>query len=267
MARHTILDDFHPLVREWFLLQYAAPTPPQELGWPHIAAGHNTLILAPTGSGKTLASFLWTINHLVDQYSRESVEPGIRVLYVSPLKALNNDIERNLRSPLAGIHALAQQRGVIIPEIRAAVRTGDTPTSERQAMIRRPPDILITTPESLYLMLTSSKQRGLFRHVQYVIIDEIHSICGNKRGVHLSLSLERLQEIAEQEFVRIGLSATQRPLETVAAYLGGLTREHDGEFSPRPVDIVDAGQKKSMDIRVVCPVPDFSLLPRRAPGR
>ncbi len=261
MIRQTILDEFHPLVREWFLLKYAAPTPPQELGWPHIAAGHNTLILAPTGSGKTLASFLWTINHLVDQYSRDTLEPGIRVVYVSPLKALNNDIERNLRSPLAGIHALARQRGVSIPEIRAAVRTGDTPTSERQAMLRRPPDILITTPESLYLMLTSSKQRELFRHVQYVIIDEIHSLCGNKRGVHLSLSLERMQAVAEQEFVRIGLSATQRPLETVAAYLGGFAREQDGRFVPRPVDIVDAGQKKSMDVRVVCPVPDFSLLP------
>ena len=261
MAQHSILDDFHPVVREWFLRAYGAPTPPQELGWPHIAAGHNTLILAPTGSGKTLASFLWAINHLVDQSSREPLDPGIRVLYISPLKALNNDIERNLRLPLAGIHEVARHRGVAIPELRAAVRTGDTPTSERAAMLRKPPDILITTPESLYLMLTSARQRGLFTSVQYVIVDEIHSICGNKRGVHLSLSLERLQAIADQEFVRIGLSATQRPLETVAAFLGGLTRSDNGEFFPRPVDIVDAGRRKSMDVRVVCPVPDFSMLP------
>lgn len=260
MAQGTILNDFHPVVREWFLQTFPAPTPPQVLGWPHIASGHNTLILAPTGSGKTLAAFLWAINHLVDQYAHEELEPGVRVVYVSPLKALNNDIGRNLKAPLAGIHEVAKRREVRIPEIRAAVRTGDTPNADRQAMLRRPPDILITTPESLYLMLTSTKQRTLFRAVQYVIVDEIHALCNNKRGVHLSLSLERLQAVADQEFVRIGLSATQRPLETVAAFLGGYTRDGSGNFAPRPVEIVDAGRKKSMDVRVVCPVPDFSLM-------
>ncbi len=191
------------------------------LGWPSIAAGQNTLILAPTGSGKTLAAFLWAINHLVDQKVREQLAPGVRILYVSPLKALNNDIERNLREPLQGIREEAERLGIALPPVRAAVRTGDTPQSERARMTAHPPDILITTPESLYLMLTSGRTRAILRSVQYVIVDEIHALCGNKRGVHLSLSLERLQDLAEQEFVRIGLSATQSPLETIAAYLGG----------------------------------------------
>ncbi|MGA9119663.1 MAG: DEAD/DEAH box helicase [Bacteroidota bacterium] len=261
MASGDILNDFHPVVRAWFRRTYSGPTPPQELGWPPIGAGKNTLILAPTGSGKTLAAFLWAINHLVDQHAREQLSQGVRILYVSPLKALNNDIERNLRAPLTGIHEEAVRHNVAIPEIRAAVRTGDTPPSERQAMVRHPPDILITTPESLYLMLTSTKQRGIFRSVQYVIVDEIHSVCSNKRGVHLSLSLERLQALADQEFIRIGLSATQRPLDAIAAFLGGRSRNTDGSYTNRPVVIVDAGRKKSMDIRVSCPLPDFSLLP------
>jgi ATP-dependent Lhr-like helicase len=261
MTTGDVLHDFHPVVREWFRGTYAEATPPQELGWPFISAGMHTLILAPTGSGKTLAAFLWAINHLVDQLAREELDRGVRILYVSPLKALNNDIERNLQAPLAGIRAEAIRQAVSLPEIRSAVRTGDTPAADRQAMVRRPPHILITTPESLYLMLTSPKQRGMFASVQYVIVDEIHSLCSNKRGVHLSLSLERLQAVADQEFVRIGLSATQRPLETVAAYLGGRTRNADGSYSPRPVAIVDAGRRKAMDVRVSCPISDFSQLP------
>ena len=263
LTDHTILSDFHPAVREWFLRTYGEATPPQTLGWPSIASGRNTLILAPTGSGKTLAAFLWAINHLFDQSTNENVAPGVRILYVSPLKALNNDIERNLRAPLKGIRDEAGRLGIPCSPIRAAVRTGDTPQSQRAAMITHPPDILITTPESLYLMLTSSRPRGIFRTVQYVIVDEIHSVCGNKRGVHLSLSLERLQEIADQEFVRIGLSATQKPLETVAAFLGGQEWEGSGAqrtLRPRPVSIIDAGRRKEMDVRVSCPVADFSLL-------
>ena len=253
------LADFHPAVRSWFAKTYGTPTPPQVLGWPSISAGSNTLILAPTGSGKTLAAFLWAINHLVEQHLAETLPEGVRILYVSPLKALNNDIERNLEGPLEGIRRSAAESGLRLPQIRTAVRTGDTPQSRRNAMQKHPPDILITTPESLYLMLTSARSRPMFRTVQYVIVDEIHALCGNKRGVHLSLSLERLQEVAEQEFVRIGLSATQRPLERIASFLGGLRR--DGEmFIPRPVSIIDAGHKKSMDLRVECAAPDFSLL-------
>jgi ATP-dependent Lhr-like helicase len=253
------LNEFHPVVRDWFERTYGAPTPPQTLGWPSISAGKHTLILAPTGSGKTLAAFLWAINHLVEQHLRESLPNGVRILYVSPLKALNNDIERNLEGPLAGIRRTASEAGLNLPAIRAGVRTGDTPQSRRAAMQRNPPDILITTPESLYLMLTSARSRRMFRTVQYVIVDEIHAVCGNKRGVHLSLSLERLQEVAEQEFVRIGLSATQRPLDRIAAFLGGLRRE-GSTFVPRQVSIIDAGHRKTMDVQVECAPPDFSLL-------
>ncbi len=253
------LREFHPVVRAWFRNTFAEPTPPQVLGWPSIAAGRNTLILAPTGSGKTLAAFLWAINHLFEQHLSESLPSGTRILYVSPLKALNNDIQRNLQAPLEGIEEESRHRGLQVPLIRTAVRTGDTPQSERAAMVRRPPDILITTPESLYLMLTSRRTRSIFSTVQYVIIDEIHSVCGNKRGVHLSLSLERLARLADQEAVRIGLSATQKPLERIAAFLGG--GEWKGKrISPRPVTIVDAGRKKKMDLRVGSPVADFSLV-------
>jgi ATP-dependent Lhr-like helicase len=253
------LNDFHPVVRDWFERTYGTPTPPQTLGWPSISSGKHTLILAPTGSGKTLAAFLWAINHLVEQHLEGTLPPGVRILYVSPLKALNNDIERNLEGPLSGIRHAASEAGLNLPSIRTGVRTGDTTQSRRAAMQRNPPDILITTPESLYLMLTSGRSRGMFRTVQYVIVDEIHAVCGNKRGVHLSLSLERLQEVAEQEFVRIGLSATQRPLDRIAAFLGGVGREGSA-FVPRAVAIIDAGHRKTMDVQVECAPPDFSLL-------
>jgi ATP-dependent helicase Lhr and Lhr-like helicase len=260
------LQDFHPIVRDWFVRTYGNPTPPQTLGWPSIAEGNNTLILAPTGSGKTLAAFLWAINHLIEQHLREELPPGVRILYVSPLKALNNDIERNLEAPLQALREEAKRAGLRLPAIRAAVRTGDTPQSKRTAMLKHPPDILITTPESLYLMLTSKQARKMFRTVQYLIVDEIHSLCGNKRGVHLSLTLERLQEVAEQEIVRIGLSATQRPLDTIAAFLGGqeASSVSPPALRPRSVTIVDAGRKKEMDLRVDCPVADFSLLPQES---
>ena len=264
------LADFHPVVRRWFEQTYGEPSPPQVLGWPSISSGKNTLILAPTGSGKTLAAFLWAINHLVEQHLRERLDPGVRILYVSPLKALNNDIERNLAVPLQGIKAGAATAGLKLPLIRTAVRTGDTPQHRRASMVKHPPDILITTPESLYLMLTSRQARKIFTTVQYVIIDEIHSICGNKRGVHLSLTLERLQALAHQDFIRIGLSATQRPLEEIAAFLGGCewTVPAGSSEAPRPeprsVAIIDAGRKKDMDLRVECPIADFSLLPQQS---
>jgi ATP-dependent helicase Lhr and Lhr-like helicase len=257
MATQLPLSDFHPVVRGWFERVYGRPTPPQTLGWEAISAGRHTLICAPTGSGKTLAAFLWAINHLVEQHLREPLPPGVRILYISPLKALNNDIARNLEMPLAGIAQEARVSGVGELHMRAAVRTGDTTQAERRSIVKKPPDILITTPESLYLMLTSRDARKIFTEVQYVIVDEIHALCTNKRGVHLSLSLERLQLLASQEFVRIGLSATQNPLELVAAFLGG----ERTPGIPREVNIVDAGGKKEMDLRVICPVPDFSLLP------
>ncbi len=257
---HEALNDFHPIVRSWFEKTFEAPTPPQVMGWPPISAGKHTLILAPTGSGKTLAAFLWAINHLVERHLTETLPRGVRILYVSPLKALNNDMRRNLEQPLEGIRREAAIAGLALPTITAAVRTGDTPQAARAAMLRTPPDILITTPESLYLTLTSKQARKMLSTVQYVIVDEIHSVCGNKRGVHLSLSLERLAEIAGQEFVRIGLSATQRPLQTITAFLGGQTWEN-GHLTPRDVVIVDAGRKKHMNLLVECPPPDFSDLP------
>ncbi|MBX2991897.1 MAG: DEAD/DEAH box helicase [Bacteroidetes bacterium] len=257
---YSPLNDFHPTVRRWFEKTFGEPSPPQVQGWPSISSGKHTLILAPTGSGKTLAAFLWAINHLVEQHLAKELPPGVRILYVSPLKALNNDIQRNLELPLEGIRQEAEADGLKLPAITTAVRTGDTPQHRRSAMIRKPPDILITTPESLYLMLTSKQARKIFTTVQYVIVDEIHSVCNNKRGVHLSLTLERLQQVAQQDFVRIGLSATQRPLEDIAAFLGG-QMWNGSEMLPRPVNIVDAGQKKQMDLMVECAPPDFSDLP------
>src|SRR5207249_1656762 len=193
------LDMFSPETREWFTRAFAQPTPAQALGWPAIASGEHTLIQAPTGSGKTLAAFLYGI----DRLNREPGE-GLRLLYVSPLKALNYDIERNLRGPLAGLRS----------ELRVGVRTGDTPQKERAAMLRQPPDILITTPESLFLLLTS-RARETLRSVETVIVDEVHAVAGTKRGAHLALSLERLQHLVGEPPQRIGLSATQRPLEEI----------------------------------------------------
>src|SRR5512135_2571919 len=261
MSIESALLDFHPIVREWFAEAFGEPSPPQRLGWPSISAGQHTLILAPTGSGKTLAAFLWAINHLIEQRLREELSPGVRILYVSPLKALNNDIERNLESPLQALREEAKNSGFRLPALRAAVRTGDTPQSKRASILRHPPDILITTPESLYLMLTSKHARKMFRTVQYLIVDEIHSVCSNKRGVHLSLSMERRQALASQEMIRIGLSATQHPLERIGEFLAG-QQWRDGNLSDRPMRIIDAGRKKEMDLRVICAATDFTLLPQ-----
>ena len=214
----SIPDSFHPAVRRWFERAAGRPTPPQALGWPVIASGRSCLIFAPTGSGKTLAAFLAGIDHLVRAGLAGEKQKGVYLLYISPLKALNYDIERNLRVPLEGIAAELRAGGIEPPEITVGVRTGDTPSKERARMARRPPQILITTPESLNLILCS-QARTMLREVRQVVVDEIHALAPNKRGAFLSVLLERAEEIAKQSPVRIGLSATQRPLEETARFL------------------------------------------------
>ena len=211
----------HPLVAEWFVRRFGTPTEPQEQGWPHILAGRTTLISAPTGSGKTLAAFLACIDRLVRKALAGDLSDRTEVLYVSPLKALGNDIQKNLEIPLGEILAMAGERGLLMPEIRTAVRTGDTLMHERRAMLKRPPHILVTTPESLYILLTADKSRAILRDVETVIVDEIHAVADDKRGAHLTLSLERLDALTHQRPVRIGLSATQKPIEEVAHFLTG----------------------------------------------
>ncbi|MEX0700405.1 MAG: DEAD/DEAH box helicase [Acidimicrobiia bacterium] len=246
----------HQPTRAWFDASFAAPTRAQEEGWKAISRGGHVLIHAPTGSGKTLAAFLWVI----DQLLHEPV-PGAakrcRVLYVSPLKALVYDVDRNLRAPLAGIrHSASRLGGAEMPELTTFLRTGDTPADQRRSMLRHPPDILITTPESLFLMLTSEARRTL-SPVRWVIIDEVHAVAGNKRGAHLAVSLERLEEITEIPPQRIGLSATQRPLETVARYLGGGIMVGD-TWQQRPVTVVDAPLPRPLDLEIIVPVEDMS---------
>jgi ATP-dependent Lhr-like helicase len=243
------LSSFHPVVRAWFEETFGEPSPPQAQGWPAIARGENALILAPTGSGKTLAAFLKCLDQLYQE--ARPANTGVQVLYISPLKALNNDIHKNLEVPLRGIEAKAREMGVDLPRLTTAVRTGDTSQRDRQAMLKRPPHVLITTPESLYLILTS-KAREMLRTVRYVIVDEIHAMCSTKRGVHLSLSLERLEALVAKPPVRIGLSATQRPLEEIARYLGGVGRD---------VTIIDTGTRKQLDLLVEVPLEDMRALP------
>src|SRR5438874_6032886 len=226
---------FSPETRAWFENAFRAPTPAQQLGWPAIASGKHTLIQAPTGSGKTLAAFLYGIDKLHPEPGE-----GLRLLYVSPLKALNYDIERNLRGPLAGLKS----------ELRVAVRTGDTPQKERAEMLRHPPDILITTPESLHLLLTSRAREHL-KGVRTLILDEVHAVAGTKRGAHMALSVERLERLVDEPFQRIGLSATQRPLEEIGRFVSGA----------RPIQLVDAGIAKRLDLEVVVPLEDM-----REPG-
>jgi ATP-dependent Lhr-like helicase len=241
---HAALCWAHPLVREWFTSKFGSPTEPQEQGWPHILAGHTTLISAPTGSGKTLAAFLACIDRLIRKALSGTLEDRTEVLYVSPLKALGNDIQKNLEVPLAEILQLAGRRGLLMPEIRTAVRTGDTLMSERRAMLKRPPHILVTTPESLYILLTAEKSRALLRDVETVIVDEIHAVAGSKRGAHLALSLERLEQLTGRSLVRIGLSATQKPLDEIAGFLSGLRPSALG----RRQEAADAGEMSREDI-------------------
>src|SRR5688572_11355511 len=291
MARARELDLetlFHPAVAGWFTRAFGRPTKPQAEGWPAIARGDSTLILAPTGSGKTLTAFLWAIQRVMFEPQPAQAE-RCRVLYVSPLKALAVDVERNLRAPLAGIANAAMTRGDAYLDAVVGVRTGDTPAIERARMLRHPADILITTPESLFLLLTSNARETL-RSVHTVIIDEIHALVPTKRGAHLALSLERLEELTATPPQRIGLSATQRPLDEVARFLGGVKTKdgrlktkgktkdkrlkakdpgelvHD-EFTAgsarhawRPVTIVDTGERKQLSLRIEVPVEDMARL-------
>src|SRR5512143_1852873 len=228
------LAPFHPALRKWFEERLGEPTPPQREGWPAIRDGRNALIAAPTGSGKTLAAFLSALDVLIRQGS--ALKDETQVLYVSPLRALSNDVQKNLQRPLAEIRALDPS----VPEVRVLVRTGDTPSGERTAMTRRPPHILVTTPESLYLLLTSEGGRKMLRTVSTVIVDEIHALIRDKRGSHLSLSLERLEALAGRPLQRVGLSATQKPLEDVGRFLVGAGRDCELviEVPPSPLSTV-----------------------------
>ncbi len=262
MESVPVLDLFHPAVRRWFVESFVSPTPAQALGWPAIARYEHTLILAPTGSGKTLAAFLFALSDLFTRLERGEASTGVHTLYLSPLKALATDIERNLEEPLDGIRLAALGLNRPLPEVSVGVRTGDTPQAERDRMRRKPPHILITTPESLHLLLTSPRAAEGLRGVRYVIVDEIHALCDNKRGTFLALLLERLEELVAAPFVRVGLSATQRPLELVGRFLGG----YDSGGTPRPVTLVDAGMRKDLDLRVISPVEDMAHLPRGDDG-
>ncbi|MDZ4278745.1 MAG: DEAD/DEAH box helicase, partial [Dehalococcoidia bacterium] len=227
----SVLDSFHPAVRTWFQRRFSAPTEAQEGGWPEIMAGRDTLIAAPTGSGKTLAAFLVAIDRLLRRAEANGPLPdAVDVVYVSPLKALSNDIRRNLEEPLAEIADIALELGYPSPAIRTMVRTGDTTSSERQGIVRRPPHILITTPESLYLMLTAERSREVLRTAKTVIVDEVHALLRDKRGSHLALSLARLDHVCGERPARIGLSATVRPIEDAARFLVGA--EATSSFPP-----------------------------------
>ena len=242
-------NELHPLVRDWFAARFGSATGSQELAWPAIRSGEHVLISAPTGSGKTLAAFLICLDDLVRAGLDGGLPETTQVLYVSPLKALSNDIHKNLDVPLSGIAALAAERGLLLPAIRTAVRTGDTPTSERQKMLRHPPHILVTTPESLFILLTAERSRAALKNVRTVIVDEIHAMADDKRGAHLALSLARLDDLVEKAGgkapQRVGLSATVRPIETVSRFLAP---DEGAE-----VTVINHGHRRAMDLAVEVP--------------
>ena len=231
-SRSTSLEGFHPIVAQWFAERLGAPTPAQGRGWPEIRSGRDTLIAAPTGSGKTLAAFLTAIDDLLREGLERPLPDEVRVVYVSPLKALSADIHRNLAEPRREIRRLAEEAGLAPVRIHAAIRTGDTPQSERAAMLRKPPHILVTTPESLYLLLTAERSRAMLRTARTVIVDEIHAVLESRRGAHLALSLERLDHVTGRRLQRIGLSATQKPIEVVGEFLVGYGHDAGDRGSP-----------------------------------
>ena len=240
-----MLDGFHPLVAGWFSARFGEPSAPQRRGWPAILARRDTLISSPTGSGKTLAAFLAGLDALIRDALQGTLRDETQLLYISPLKALSNDVGKNLDEPLGELRARAAALGLALQPIRTAVRTGDTASGERAAMLKKPPHVLVTTPESLYVLLTSEGGRKLLRPVQTVIVDEIHAVAKDKRGAHLALSLERLEALCPARPLRIGLSATQRPIEEIARYLVG-TRNLDERGTPRCA-IVEEGRKRQLD--------------------
>ncbi|CAA9291422.1 MAG: Probable ATP-dependent helicase lhr [uncultured Actinomycetospora sp.] len=244
-----MLDRFSPVTRDWFTGAFEGATPAQEGAWEAVAEGQHALVVAPTGSGKTLAAFLWALDRLATTPPPEEATRRCRVLYVSPMKALTVDVQRNLRSPLTGLRQAAHRLGLPEPDVTVGSRTGDTPADERRSFNRTPPDILVTTPESLFLLLTSAARESL-RGVDTVIVDEVHAVLASKRGAHLALSLERLDALLDAPAQRIGLSATVRPIDEVSAFLGG----------GRPVRVVAPGTSKSVQVRVEVPVEDMAAL-------
>ena len=247
--RDAALSRFSAPTREWFTGAFAAPTPAQVGAWDAISAGRHALVVAPTGSGKTLAAFLWALDQMAVAEQPQERLQRCRVLYISPLKALAVDVQRNLRSPLTGMQHAARRMGLPEPDVTVALRSGDTPADERRRFARTPTDILITTPESLFLLLTAKSREALVG-VQTVIVDEVHAVAGTKRGAHLALSLERLDELLPQPAQRIGLSATVRPIDTVASFLGG----------SRHVEVIAPPSEKTFDLRVEVPVEDMAEL-------
>ena len=253
------LHSFHPLIRQWFLSSVGRPTEVQARAWPVIARGAHALVSAPTGTGKTLAAFLWGINQLAVGALRTG---KVRILYVSPLKALNNDIQRNLLAPLAALETVFRESGETLPRIRVMTRSGDTPSSDRRRMLRHPPEILITTPESLNLILSSPNSRLMLDGVAAIILDEIHAVAGSKRGTHLVTAVDRLVRLSG-EFQRIALSATVKPLSVIADFVGGFTmagpRDPGGTepvFIKRPVQVVHCPMTKTYELRVEYPAGD-----------
>src|SRR5438874_13349000 len=242
--------EFHPSVARWFELTFGSPTEPQMRGWPEIQSGRQVLISAPTGSGKTLAAFLASLDLLFREGANDGLPDETQIVYVSPLKALSNDIRKNLQEPLVGIRELLQREGHDV-DLRAEVRTGDTSAAQRRALIKKPPHILVTTPESLYLLLTSDSGRKMLSTARTVILDEIHAVVDDRRGAHLALSIERLAALTKQPVQRIGLSATQRPIEEVARFLVGTGAVDEG--GKPDCEIIDIGHRRELDLAIKIP--------------